>query len=946
MKKILILAFLLAVFQMPLFSQLNVTLSVSDITATTALAEAEFTDIGEYASRIKFYYREVGAVNYNPPITGVPPSLTGPDDSQIVLEDLTENTDYEFYVQYYYDGEYFDTESETFTTLDYTAAIITTDNATDINTTTATLNGYVEMGSTVPLEDVHFEWGTTTSYGNSTPDNDYSTTTDVNASLSGLTSGETYHFRIVATDVSSGTPETLYGNDKEFTTGAVPVITGFSVSGHATDEFDIAWSFAGTASSYRLDVATDASFTNFVSGFNNLNTGNANTTYNVTGLAAGTVYYCRIRAKLSTGGTTGNSATDNTITICDAPTATAASSIGVSQFTANWQQETGASSYLLDVSLTNTFGTFVGSYENYEVSGGASISQVVSGLSPSTDYYYRLRAKNASGNSDYSNIIGPVTTLDVDEVEWDGSKNRFWNDPENWEYNTLPTATIGAIIPSAPANQPIVTVNSSCKYLTIKASASVIVVPQRTLTVSDGDVTIESNSSSTGEIALVDATSNLTIQNGNAVFQQYIPGNRWVFVSVPMSGVTSNDFYLNHNPEVYLSYYNENGGHPGENEYCEDCWSYIEPTTTGINIKQGYKMWIAGSAQTFEFSASNYNNKVQSITLDCSGSVDDGYGWNLVGNPYPSHLDWKKASIGQLENDGYYAWNGSQFVAFQGDLGINGASQYIPPFQGFFVRTATDNSSISFSNSARNVAPSTLYKEDTVSVPDYIRIRINEITHEELTDELIVRFLENANEAYDKIGDAYKMYGNYEIPQIFTYIEDGTELSINALPPEMKDKAIVPLGIFVAMDGTFQFTATEMESFQHEIPIKVRDLETGDVFDLTENPVFEVELDSGYYLNRFEMLFGENTSIPGQLTLKNDLIRINSDNQYINIAVLGEDVQLPLTVEVFDITGKLINKTLVNKTGTSRIYMQHNVKTCVIRLTGNNINKVQKLIIN
>ena len=72
---------------------------------------------------------------------------------------------------------------------------------------------------------------------------------------------------------------------------------------------------------------------------------------------------------------------------------------------------------------------------------------------------------------------------------------------------------------------------------------------------------------------------------------------------------------------------------------------------------------------------------------------------------------------------------------------------------------------------------------------------------------LIVRFLENANEQYDKIGDAYKMYGNYEIPQIFTYIEDGTELSINALPPEKKDNAIVPLGVFVAMDGTFQFTA-------------------------------------------------------------------------------------------------------------------------------------------
>jgi hypothetical protein len=483
--------------------------------------------------------------------------------------------------------------------------------------------------------------------------------------------------------------------------------------------------------------------------------------------------------------------------------------------------------------------------------------------------------------------------------------------------------------------------------LTVEPGASVTVNFFRTLTVSDGDVIIQANSSTTGEIALKHNTANLNVSNGDVTFQQYLPGNRWVFVSVPVGGVTANDFYLGGSPEVYLSYYIENGGHPGTNTYCEDCWGYIEEEATSVTVMQGYKLWIAGAGQTLSFTASNYNKGTVSYTLDVSGSTASGYGWNLVGNPYPSHIDWDAVDKTGLQNNGYYTWNGSAFLAYNNGLGtsLGAANRYVPPFQGIFVRASTNGTSFAFKNDYRRVATSTLYKNSD-TIPDYIRLKINEKNHPEFSDNTLVRFLEDSEKAYDKIGDAYKMYGNYEIPQIYTYLEDGTELAINALPPEMKDKAIVPIGIFVAMDGTFQFTASEMESFQHEIPIKVRDLETGDVFNLNENPVFEVELDSGYYMDRFEILFGENTSIPNQLTLKNDLIRINSDNQYINIAVLGEDVQLPLTAEVFDITGKLINKTLVNKTGTSRIYMQHNVKTCVIRLTGNNINKVQKLIIN
>src|SRR5947199_257014 len=55
------------------------------------------------------------------------------------------------------------------------------------------------------------------------------------------------------------------------------------------------WRSVSGATGYRLDVATDSSFVNYVPGYQDLDAGNT-TSYNVTGLAANTIYYYRVRA--------------------------------------------------------------------------------------------------------------------------------------------------------------------------------------------------------------------------------------------------------------------------------------------------------------------------------------------------------------------------------------------------------------------------------------------------------------------------------------------------------------------------------------------------------------------------------------------------------------------------------------------------------------------------
>ena len=85
------------------------------------------------------------------------------------------------------------------------------------------------------------------------------------------------------------------------------------------------WSASTNATKYYLDVSTVSDFSSFVSGYNNLDVSNV-TTYNVTGLSAGTTYYYRVRASNSCG----TSADSGVITYATLPNASIASVSGAS----------------------------------------------------------------------------------------------------------------------------------------------------------------------------------------------------------------------------------------------------------------------------------------------------------------------------------------------------------------------------------------------------------------------------------------------------------------------------------------------------------------------------------------------------------------------------------------------------------------------------------------
>ena len=103
--------------------------------------------------------------------------------------------------------------------------IVSTSPATNVSNFSATLNGTVNPNGL--STSVYFQYGTTTNYGSNTATQTYSgsTTQNVFASVSNLSAGAIYHFRIVG----SNTAGTTYGVDSTFTTpGARAVVADFN----------------------------------------------------------------------------------------------------------------------------------------------------------------------------------------------------------------------------------------------------------------------------------------------------------------------------------------------------------------------------------------------------------------------------------------------------------------------------------------------------------------------------------------------------------------------------------------------------------------------------------------------------------------------------------------------------------------------------------------------
>ena len=219
-------------------------------------------------------------------------------------------------------------------------------------------------------------------------------------SATGLTDGTTYYFQVVARNAAGDTPS----NIPSATTPLNPP-SGLSATAISSSQINLSWTDnSGSETGYDLDRANDAGFTQ---NFSTVNVP-AGTSFSVTGLAENTTYHFRLRAKNGTE-TSGNSNAASATTILNPPTAPTLQDPTVQSNTridlAWTNTATNAASNEVDVSTTADFS---GGVTTTSVAASQTSFQAT-GLSGNTAYWFRVRAKNASGEA--ASNVKTATTL-------------------------------------------------------------------------------------------------------------------------------------------------------------------------------------------------------------------------------------------------------------------------------------------------------------------------------------------------------------------------------------------------------------------------------------------------------------------------------------------------------------------------------------------------------
>lgn len=336
--------------------------------------------------------------------------------------------------------------------------------------------------------------------------------------------------------------------------------------------------------------------------------------------------------------------------------------------------------------------------------------------------------------------------------------------------------------------------------------------------------------------------------SGQTKINRYITADTWWYIASPVSNATSKVFDATNKNNAYGLFYNNEAN---------NIWTAID-TTNALQPMKGYGYKIkterGGASKTIVFNGIP-NNGYQSIMGLTSGGVGGGY--NLVGNPFPSSVDWC-STVGwtktNIKDEIRYRSKGT-YATFNANskLGINGGQSIIPPMQAFWVEVIGAIGTLAVTNDARMHSTHNMYRE----AKDQGQIlRIKCITNG-LSDETIIGFIAGSATYYDDY-DTQKYYEpTTAYPILYTQTK-GHQLAVNVLP-ELIANSCFDLGFATNVTSTFSFNFNIGNNFDDQTIIILEDAETHIFQNLKINSTYTFSSGICNSTNRFKIYFNKTT---------------------------------------------------------------------------------------
>ncbi|MBN2175123.1 MAG: right-handed parallel beta-helix repeat-containing protein [Bacteroidales bacterium] len=528
------------------------------------------------------------------------------------------------------------------------------------------------------------------------------------------------------------------------------------------------------------------------------------------------------------------------------------------------------------------------------------------------DLIYDKVDQASLGLVDYVPWLDGSLILPSFATTWNGSVNTSWNIDGNWD-NYSPCGMIDVMIPAAPSNQPIVSSTEKCEDLTMEAGSRLTVTSGNSLAV-NGNFRMEADENGTASLL---ENGGLSV-SGNSEIQYYLSADRWHYVSPPMDNQTANVFF-----DIYLRNHNE----------ATNTFAYIEDETTPLNVGQGYTAWSSSIYPLYgppgdtsvAFSGGNINSGNYNLPVTFTGT-----GWNLVGNPYPSAIDWDNLGWTKTNIDGtVYVWDGTQYLTWNGATG-DLTDGVIPAMQAFFVLANGSSPALSLNNGVRlhGVDP---YKES--SVENLLKLNV---AGNGFSDNTFIHFDENATDGFDNKYDGYKLMGLDQAPQLYSNIGDKL-IRMNVMK-DLKNDRIIPIGLNVGAEAEYTITAYDLESFGSSANIYLEDKFEKTIVNLSEQTDYTFTASPSDNSDRFLLHFGPILDIEEPvIAVNNDEFSIYSFDHSVYIRNNSNNL-ISGNVSIFNISGQEMGRAKLFATNLNKIDLNLNSGYYMVKvITGNNV---------